>query len=103
MDTTPPIRRLSLAWLRLLAGGLGLTTMATLADLRLLRLLIDGKVEELGHQPRNVLIWPTSECVCLSLQDMQGEFLHVEPPEKVDLDARSSGSEDLHRVVESKE
>ena len=44
----------------------------------------------------------------LSLQDVQGEFLHVEAPEKVILEefeeqSSSSGSEDLHQVKDNEE
>ena len=97
--------RLSLAWMQQLADGLGVNTKATLADLRL---LIEGKVEQLDHEPRNVQVkvQQMSEGAHLSLQDVQGEFLHVEPPEKVVVEdseeqSSSSGSEDLHQVVKS--
>ena len=91
--------------MRQLAGGLGLNTKATLVDLRI---LIEGKVEQLDHEPRNVQVkvQQTSEGVYLLLQDVQGGFLRVEPPEKVVVEdseeqSSSSGSEDLHQVVKS--
>ena len=44
----------------------------------------------------------------LSLEDVQGEFLHVEAPEKVIFEeseeqSSSSGSEDLHQVKDNAE
>ena len=73
-----------------------------------LRLLIEGKVEQFDHEPSNfqVKVQQMSEGAYLLLQDVQGDFLGVEPPEKVVVEdseeqSSSSGSEDLHEVVKS--
>ena len=62
----------------------------------------------MDHEPRNVQVkvQQTSEGAYLSLQDVLGEFLRVELPEKVVVEdseeqSSSSGSEDLHQVVKS--
>ena len=55
-------RRLSLAWMRQLACGLGVNTKATLADLTL---LIEGKVEQLDHESRNKSKSSKHQKVCI--------------------------------------
>ena len=61
-----------------------------------------------NYEPTNVQVKVQQrlEGAYLSLEDVQGEFLCVEPPEKVVVEDSeeqnsSSGSEELHQVVKS--
>ena len=65
-------RRLTAARLRQLARGMNLPTTASTEDLKL---IIDGKVTELGHEPRNVQVQLHPDR--LELLDFEGPFLNV--------------------------
>ena len=65
-------RRLTAARLRQLARGMDLPTTATIEDLRQ---IIDGKVAEMGHEPRNVQVQLHPDR--LELLDLEGSFLNV--------------------------
>ena len=65
-------RRLTAARLRQLARGMDLPTTATIEDLRQ---IIDGKVTEMGHEPRNVQVQLHPDR--LELLDLEGPFLNV--------------------------
>ena len=72
-------RRLTGALLKQLADGMGLPISGSLDSVRQ---LIDGKLEELGRDPRNVQVILQehgSQGTHISLQDEEGVFLRVEP------------------------
>lgn len=71
-------RRLTLRYLKQLAGALGVPGTASASDVRQ---LVEGAVTELGREPRNVQVLlreaETGTTVCL--QDKGGVFLTAEP------------------------
>ena len=76
-------RQLTAPFLKQLATGLEIP-ICTAASLEDIRLLIDGKLGEMGRDPMNtqvVLEEGEGGGTHLSLQDAEGVFLRVEPPE----------------------
>ena len=73
-------RRLTASVLRQLAGGLGVPTTATQADLRP---MIEGELTGRGRDPLHVqvVLRQVARGAYLSLQDETGVFVEVEPPE----------------------
>ncbi len=91
-------RRLSTALLRRVAKGLELPVTAAREETRV---LIEGKLEELGHPPGNVqvVLEDVPRGIHIQLQDYEGVFLDLEP-EEVDVnplgatERRAGGDED---------
>ena len=71
-------KKLTGALLKQLARGLDIPTGASGDELRQ---LIDGKLGDMGHDPRNTqaLLQEAENGVSVSLQDVDGVFLTVEP------------------------
>jgi len=72
-------RRLTVAWLRQIAGGLGAPTTAAAREVRA---LINGKLGEMGKDPKStqVVLHEGESGMGMSLQDAEGVFLRVDPP-----------------------
>lgn len=83
-------RRLTAPVLKQLAGALDLPSTAPLDDVRQ---MIEGKLLEMGREPRNtqVLLQEAARGVHVSLQDVDGIFLEAEPP--VRAESPNGGSE----------
>ena len=76
-------RRLTANHVKRMARALGVPTTAAGEDIRQ---MVEGKITETGHEPRNVqvkLAGPTPDCA-FSLLDDEGEFLVVEAKQRVD-------------------
>ena len=78
-------RRLTAALLKQLAGGLDVPTSASMEEVRQ---LIDGKLGELGRDPRNTraVLEEGDRGTRISLRDAEGVFLTVDPPESPELE-----------------
>ena len=76
-------RRLTANHVKRMARALGVPTTAAGEDIRQ---MVEGKITETGHEPRNVqvqLAGSTPDCA-FSLLDDEGEFLVVEAEQRVD-------------------
>ena len=72
-------RRLTVAWLRQIAGGLGAPTTAAAREVRT---LINSKLGEIGKDPKStqVVLHESESGMGMSLQDAEGVFLRIDPP-----------------------
>ena len=75
-------RRVTIQYLKQLAGELGLPEDTSASDVGQ---LIEGAIQEMGREPRNVqvVLQETETGMAVSLQDEQGVFLTAEPREAV--------------------
>ena len=88
------LRRLTTAFLQQLARALELPTAAGAEDIRQ---MIDGKIEEMGHDPMNVhvAVEPGEDGQVLILRDLDGPFLQADPepnPQEGDLGSLETAS-----------
>lgn len=99
-------RRLTSPLLKQLAVGLGVPTAASLSEIRQ---LIEGKLGELGRDPQHtqVVLEDVERGTKIDLQDADGVFLEVEPPEpeavpggeENEEEVRVEGSEELREAL----
>ena len=73
-------KRLTAVLIRQLARALEIPTTASLEDVRM---LIDGKLEEMGHEPMNVqaVLRPGETVTNVALIGSDGQFLEAKPAE----------------------